>query len=1016
MTIFGSIKAAVVVVVVTMAANSVVASAPQTEMRDWENPEVIGINKQPYHATLTLQSRIADCTSVTSLNGKWHFKFVEGQDEYPEFYAPDYNVDAWDPINVPGNWQTQGYDRPIYTNIGMPIQKDAPSVTSTPPNYYYSYEHRHPMGLYVTNFTLPADYAQDTYYLTFDGVKSAMYLWVNGHMAGYSQNSMSPAEFDITPYVHADDNRIAVEVHRWSDGSYLEDQDMWRLSGIFRDVQLWKRPKTHIRDYRMRTQIADDFQSATATIQFYLRNTGSQTSAPLTIECIIGDKHASAQIPPIAPGEEKQASVTAHFDQPLLWSADQPNLYPVEITLKQDGSSDETFDNHLGFVKAEIKDNVLLVNGKPVKMRGVNRHEHHPQTGRYVDCETTKRDVELMKQAGINMVRTSHYPDSRQFYELCDRYGIYVMNEANNEAHDYGIGSLTLGDDPKWRDAIVDRGVSLVSRDLNHPSVIIWSLGNESMAGDNITAMRQAMEAIDDSRLFYYDSDLRVSDFFDDAYAHPARIERFVRTVNDKPVMMREYGHAMGNALGNLREYWDLIYRYPNFAGGAIWDWVDQGLKIEHPDLQISPDDFAYGGDFGDQPNDGAFCINGLVAPDRVPHPHYYDVKHVYQPIYFAMADDNTITLDNKDPFTPLGDYEYVCELVADGNVIASERCVRVGDKLAMPDWQMPAGETFVNVYAKLLWPTLWAPEGYVVAYDQFKIGDAAPAPHASKPMKIAVALSADSTITVKAGKEEYAFSADGKLTSWTSGKQQMLDAPFEPYFWKPANNNEMANGYRERSAAWRNPFEKSRLLSREVAETDTSVTIRYEYRLDMSADLTIAYTIDSNGLTATMDYNPCLDWLPQMPKFGFRMGLPRQMDTVSWYGRGMHENYPDRKSSALIGRYELPLAEFATTYVQPQDNANRCDVRECAFTGSDAGIKITFAEPGNFRAWPYTEDALERAKHPSEIEECGYINVNLDQEIQGVGGINSFGAQCLDDYLVNNHRALHTSITIQSK
>ncbi len=983
------------------AAFLVMLTAAPAQVCDWENPEVTGINKLPYHSTLTLPTRRGECKEITSLDGKWRFMWSPDPQSRPaDFWQPDYDTSAWELIEVPGNWQTQGYDLPIYTNWTYPFAKDRPRVTTEPPEYYWSHDHRNPVGSYKTQFTVDGTTDDNSYYLSFDGVESAMYVWVNGEKAGYSQNSTSTAEFDITPYVRPGSNDLAVEVYRWSDGSYLEDQDMWRLSGIFRPVQLWTRPKTHIRDYTIRTHLSPDLDAATVDIEFDIRNSGKNTSSKSqTIVCRIGDKEISKAIPAIKGGSKATVTLSTSIENPLLWSAEKPNLYPVEIQLTDKGHATETFNTHFGLKRTEIKGNVLYVNNKPVKLRGVNRHEHHPLTGRYVDEATMRRDLELMKQGNVNMVRTSHYPDAPLFYELCDIYGIFVMDEANNETHDYGIGTTDFGDDTAWRDALVDRGVSLVTRDKNHPCVLFWSLGNESSAGDNITAMRKAMLEIDDSRPLYYDSDLSNSDIFDDAYADPSRFLHMVQTVNDKPVMMREYAHAMGNSLGNLQEYWDIIYANDNAAGAAIWDWVDQGLKCAHPARKVPVSDFAYGGDFGDNPNSGAFNINGIIDADRIPHPHYYEMQKVYQPLYFSMDSPGEITVTSLDPFTDPSDYDYTYEIITDGEISSQ------GTWTGQPLLHDTDGETFVNVYARLRDARIWAPKGHVVAREQFKVQDATERV-AEMRARAKVTQHPDSTWTVVTPRQEFVFARNGDLTSWICDGRQLLQAKMEPYFWKAPNDNDERNGYTDRQGNWRNTGADRTHRAAAVSTVDGATSLTFTSKLNTGAELELCYTFGDTAFTAQARYLPFICFTSKMPKMGFRLGLPTEMSEITWLGRGPHENYPDRKSSAFIGKHTLPLDRFITSYVVPQDNSNRCDVRYCTFADPAAGksVKVNFEESGNFRAYPYTEDELERAKHPSELHDCGYINVNLDHVIQGVGGINAWGAQPLDKYQPDSH------------
>lgn len=558
------------------------------QVPDWENPRVVGINKEEYHSTLTLPSGKSSCEEVVPLNGRWKFYWSPDPQSRPsDFYKNSFDVSGWDNISVPGTWQLQGYGKPIYTNWTYPFKKDQPKVTGEPPKHFFSYENRNPVGSYVTTFDVSEDMKDKQLYLHFEGVKSAMYVWINGKKVGYSQNSMAPAEFDITGYVNEGQNRLAVEVYRWSDGSYLEDQDMWRFSGIYRPVELWVRPKIHIKDYSLTTDLADDFSSAGFKAKVWLRNLSDSKSGKLSLEVLLKGKNRSEErfvkrlITPVKNLPAASAgcyTLSSIVENPKLWSAEKPDLYDVEIRLYDGKKVIEEFQSHIGIWKCKIDGNVFKFNGQPVKLKGVNRHEHHPRTGRLVDRETMEKDLKLMKQANINMIRTSHYPNSPLFYELCDRYGFYVMDEANQESHDYGLGNKILGDNPEWTLAHVDRALALVQRDKNHPCVVFWSLGNEGGAGRNMQAMADTIRAIDASRIIFSDTDLSVSAFNDPSYYTPGKFKEYVREKRDKPIFMREYAHAMGNSVGNLQEYWDVIESNEHVSGAAIWDWVDQGI------------------------------------------------------------------------------------------------------------------------------------------------------------------------------------------------------------------------------------------------------------------------------------------------------------------------------------------------------------------------------------------------------------------------------------------------------
>ena len=507
---------------------SVLAITAQAQVHDWENPAVLSINKLPYHATLQLPSKEKECKEIVSLDGQWLFHWSRNPEERPvEFYREDYDVSQWGKITVPGNWQTQGYGTPIYININYPFVKDRPSVTSEPPRDWTAYENRNPVGSYVTFFDVTKEMLNQNLILHFGGVHSAFYLWVNGQKVGYSQNSMSPAEFDVTKYLRAGRNKLAVEVYRWSDGSYLEDQDMWRLSGIFRSVQLWVRPLVHISDYQVTAVTNADYSNFTVNAKIAVCNTGKKSAKNLLVQLQmdcpelyginVNPNHRNItnhRIPKLPAGDTITVELAYHYDTPpRLWTAEKPWLYPFTLQLlgTKDSKNDEAFNYHFGVKKVEVVGEVFKINGKNVKLRGVNRHDHHPKTGRYVDDATYEEDIRLMKQANINFLRTSHYPDREYLYELCDKWGIYVMDEANHETHGYGYANQVMGEDLSFQKAHVDRAEALVKRDFNHPSIILWSLGNEGGVGPNIEAMYNKVKELDTTRPPFYDSDRRYS-------------------------------------------------------------------------------------------------------------------------------------------------------------------------------------------------------------------------------------------------------------------------------------------------------------------------------------------------------------------------------------------------------------------------------------------------------------------------------------------------------------------------
>ena len=966
---------------------------------DWENPAVLGINKLPYHATLQLPSKWKECKEIVSLDGEWQFHWSRNPEERPVgFEREDYDVSQWHKIKVPGNWQTQGFGTPIYTNIEYPFKRNRPSVTSEPPKDWTAYENRNPVGSYVTFVNVTKEMLAKNLILHFGGVHSAMYVWVNGKKVGYSQNSMSPAEFDVTSYLREGMNKLAVEVYRWSDGSYLEDQDMWRLSGIFREVQLWVRPLVHIADYQVTTVPNNDYSEAEVCAKISICNTGKRVAKVFPVFII--EEKINSQLRPLTINAGDTVCQIYHYTlkNPQLWSAEKPNLYPFSVEL-QDKKRQvvEHFDYHLGVKRVECVGEVFKINGRNVKLRGVNRHDHHPVTGRYVDDATYEQDLRLMKQANINFLRTSHYPDREYIYELCDRWGIYVMDEANQESHGYGYANEEMGHDAAWRDAHVDRAESLVKRDYNHPCVILWSLGNEGGIGPNIQAMHDKVCELDSTRLPFYDCHPRYSALHDHGYPSPEDLRREAEKETEKPLIAREYAHAMGNSMGNLQEYWDVIYSDSSIAGAAVWDWVDQGLLKKDGDIKY----YAYGGDYGDKPNLDAFCINGLLAPDRTPHPHYYEVQYVYQPLQFVQEGDS-IRIINRDYFTGIDHYEYYCEVYHNGELVTGELARITGDKFGIPYPFHPYNEPelILNVYARLRQSTPWAEEGFVVAREQFIL----------KPEEFWYGVSEGNAKPVKSA-EDMVFTTDncyvtinhtGALSSWIVDGKQMLQAPLEPYFWKPENDNQHAAHFAERMAPWRDAAENRTVKSIRVKDHQVIV----DMTLSVGAELTLTYTVKNDGrIRVDMDYRPTATYIPLIPKFGMRLRLPADMTHIEYYGRGPWENYPDRKRSAFLGRYQMPLTEFETEYVHPQDNGCRTDVRWFCISNGEKTLRIDGLQPLCIRAWDYGEENLEGVRHPHEINRGRFVNLNIDLNIHGVGGIDTWGRRTLPQYTIDGNK-----------
>lgn len=993
------------------------------DVHDWENPEVIGCNKEAYHCSLTLPSQKYQCGEIVNLDGFWKFSWSPNPKERVEdFYKEDFDVSQWDSILVPCDWQMQGYDLPIFTNITYPFKMEQPYVTKDPPTNYYSFTARNPVGSYVRYFDLDERSLSQSIYLHFAGVKSAMYVWINGHKVGYSQNSMSPAEFNITPYVKEKNNKLAVEVYRWSDGSYLEDQDMWRLSGIFRSVELWIRPKVHIQDYSFTSDLLADLSEAKFKMNFVLRNDLDFNCRDLELEVkFFGedmrgntiDRVVRKDVPLLLKRRLKNVSMELDVNNPRLWSAEIPYLYSVDIKLLKDGIVLENFTNHWGFRRIEVRGDCFYINNKLVKLKGVNRHEHHPRTGRYVDKSTLFTDLKLMKQANINMIRTSHYPNDPLFYELCDKMGFYVMDEANHETHGYGIGNTELGDNVKWKNAHVDRAVSLVQRDKNHPCIIIWSLGNEGGKGKNLLAMAEAVKAIDNSRIIYSDTQRDVSQIYDEGYLSPEAFRDLGKRIKDKPIFMREYAHGLGNGLGHLNEYWDVVYEDSSIIGGAIWDWVDQGIvkRINGETMSLSNDNslplkdgefWAYGGDFGDYPNDNTNCLEGLIMPDRVPYPKYYEVQKVYQYLDFVLLEDSLVKIVNRYNFLSVKDFSYRYEWIQNGAIIKSGILLPKSDILTIPRIKMDSkDEIFLNIYACLKKDLIWAEKGFAIAKEQFEIQRYLPDDFVIGKKDLEVIRHKDSII-VKGRDFVQKWNVNGALYSWKYNGLELIKGALEPYFWKPPTDKQRRNGYNERLGIWKYAAENRQRWNVEIVDNTDVVELIFEMFLpDINADYTLTYQINDRGqIKIKAAYVPYSQDIPLIPKFGMHMLVDSALDNISWYGRGPHENYPDRKTSAFVGHYISGVDDFICNYLSPQDNANRGDVRWFNLKSQLMEMKVTaIRNPLNFRVWPYEGKELEIAKHPYEINRKDFLEVNIDLNIHGLGADDSWGAKTREAY-----------------
>jgi beta-galactosidase/beta-glucuronidase len=1008
-------------------------SVQPANLPDWMNPAVLHHNRMPARAASwpypdaesALAGDLGSNPFYRCLNGMWKFRLVPSPNDVPPRFWEDTHF-GWDDLPVPSNWQMHGYDVPQYTNVNYPIPADPPRVPD-----------QNPIGLYVRTFDLPESWAGRPVYVRFEGVDSAFYVWVNGKQVGFSKVPHMPAEFDLTRLVEPGLNTIAVKVLKWSDGTYLEDQDMWRLSGIFRDVHLYTTPQVTAYDIFVTTEpgAADD-DPARVGVTVRLANGADTLRAGMARASLLDpdgrlvgetDLQGPSELPVLASHE---VSGTIEVPAPRLWTAETPDLYRLVITVR-DGSGTVTEARcvSVGIRKVSIEDGALLINGRPIKIRGVNRHESDPVHGHAVTYESMVRDITLMKQHNINAVRTSHYPDDPRWYDLCDRYGIYVIDEADLEAH----GAWALGDwsqfarDPAWRDAFVDRAERMVERDKNHPSVIMWSLGNESGYGPNHDAMAEWIHHRDPSRPVHYCeawTDGVPSEITDVVSCMYPTIERLDAEGQGKsgprPFIMCEYAHAMGNGPGNLKEYWDTIRAHRQLIGGCVWEWCDHGI------LQADDDGtayYAYGGDFGDYPNDGNFCIDGMVFPDRTPSPSLIEYKKVLEPVHVASWDpgSGSLRLENRYDHVSLGHLTASWRLMEDGRQVRSGTLtlppVAAGTQADVP---LPAplsalvaapsrGERLLELSFRLAAATEWAEAGHEVAWAQLEVPANAGAVAADRAPLGTVPLEYGrdhDEIRIAGADFEIAFSkAEGIPCRWVADGLRLLERGPKLHVWRAPidNDNWIVRQWREHVLDRMEMFIEDVELVQGHAERGV---VRVAYALAVPARKplmrgSVTYTVSGDGEMAVEHHViPDTD-LAALPRLGIQMRLPWDFQRVTWYGLGPHENYVDRKESARLGLWSADVDDLYVPYIFPQENGGRSDVRWAAFTDDHGHGLLAMAVPTmTITASMYTTEALDKARHTHELEPSDDVIVTLDHAVCGLGSA-SCGPKPLERYIL---------------
>ncbi|RLF09598.1 MAG: beta-galactosidase subunit alpha, partial [Thermoprotei archaeon] len=999
-------------------------------LHEYENPLIVSVNKEPPHTTFiphptresALKSEFYESPWKLSLNGDWKFRLVENPNQAPEgFYRLDFDDSSWDTILVPSNWQMLGYDKPIYLNFRYPFPVNPPYVP----------QDNNPTGLYRRWFKLDAGELEGKQvFIVFEGVDSAFYLWINGRFVGYSQDSRLPAEFNVTPYIREGDNLVAVMVLRWSDGSYLEDQDMWRLSGIFRDVYLYLASEIHVRDFFVKTLLDREYRDADLEVLVKVRNYSSEVKRRLSVELELfdADERPVFTQPPrkvvgeLKPGEEVYLTFRERVAEPRKWSAEDPYLYKLLITLKDEGGRVlEVASTYVGFRQVEVKDGQILINGVPVLLKGVNRHEHDGVRGHAVTIESMVEDIMLMKRLNFNAVRTSHYPDHPYWYYLCDKYGIYVIDEANVECHGlaniWRAGELVVNEpanNPEWLNAFMERCVRMVERDKNHPCVIMWSLGNESGYGFNHEAMAAWIHGYDPTRLVHYEGASHVMrtrgyvprsvDVISVMYP---TIEFLVKLAtdpgDDRPVIMCEYAHSMGNSTGNLKEYWDAIRSHKRLCGGFIWEWVDQGLLKEENGVRY----WAYGGDFGDEPNDGNFCINGIVWPDRTPQPAVWECKKVQQPVEAEPVDleRGEVRVLNRYDFTRLDEaVEIWWEVWADGKVLQQGRVptppvephssaiVKIPYEKPEP---RPGTEYWLVLRYKLAKDTPWAERGYEVGWSQFKLPIRVPEPEPLRigemaPLKLEegegeVRIEGDRfTVVIDTASASMTYIYDGRILVKSLNPLEVWRAPTDndaarmAYEWRKFGLDRVEHRVEWVRASQPSPqvAQVELQLRTSAPGVDAGFTSRYRILIYGNGDIHISSRIDPDEV------------LPPLPRIGLTLQVPGSYSSITWYGRGPHENYQDRKEGAMVNVYSSTVKEQYVPYIMPQENGNKTDVRWVALRDEEGWGLMAVAMPlMEVSAHYFTVHDLTKAKHTHELEEREDIYLHLDYRQRGLGG-----------------------------
>jgi beta-galactosidase len=1000
---------------------------------------IFAVNRLPAHSDHIYFETMKEALSGEpmplryDLNGYWKFNYAINSLNRPiKFYELDFSCAGWGEISVPGHIQLQGHGEPQYVNTMYPWDGHN---DIRPPEIPAD---NNPVGSYINYFHVPENMKNGKpVYISFQGVETAFYVWLNGEFVGYSEDSFTPAEFELTQYLIDGENKLAVEVYQRSTGSWLEDQDFWRFSGIFRDVYLFTVPEIHVYDLHVHTELSSSFDNGTVNADLKFCSPVPQGSK-VVAELLASNGHS------VASGDAKVSDsvslkLSLPVNRPKLWSAEKPNLYTLYLQIYNEfGSLVEVIPQKVGFRKFELKDKLMYLNGKRIVFKGINRHEFNCRRGRAVTKEDMLWDIKTLKQNNINAVRTSHYPNQSYWYELCDEYGVYVIDEMNLETHGswQKMGAVepswnVPGNKPEWQDIVMDRAISMLERDKNHPSILIWSCGNESYAGEVILNVSKYFKEDDPSRLVHYEGVFydrnyhETSDMESRMYAKPHEIEAYLSNHPDKPYISCEYMHAMGNSVGGMYKYIELEQKYPMYQGGFIWDYIDQSLIKKD---RYGKEFLAFGGDYGDRPTDYHFCTNGIVYANRELSPKMQEVKYLYQNLKLTVA-KNGVKLTNDNLFIDTNEYELEFILFFEGkelyrNKMDVDVAPQSEEEILFnwpPNIEVESGEYCIHVACLLKEDKLWAKRGYEVAFGQLVYNEGTVSRQSTTPNSDKLRLvHGDVNIGLHGSDFSILFSKQvGSLISINYGGKEMISLPPAPLFWRATTDNDRGFSQGFHSGCWHTASIARKCVAVNTVEGDGWVTVTFTYKFSFNDDIEVklAYSVYSDGrMNVKSSYLGATTKLPPMPIFALSFKVPADYDQLDWYALGPEENYSDRAMGARLGSFKNFVKDNVSNYVMPQESGNRTGVRQVSLTNMDGkGIKISYVkEPLECNFSPYTAFELENANHHYELPNIHYTVVTIAGKQMGVGGDDSWGAPVHDEHLINPNEDLEFEFVIQ--